>query len=154
MPPLELAVKDETAKPPGTLTLEFAELGEQPGQPNRAQARARSGAEHQPQETMLVKHDPEEPSSWISRLAFEPPAKPDGRISRIVPIPRDRDAGPATAFPTRRPNFLSRFAKRIKGAGQAFLDPNLVRRETRNFSEHGQGVERASADQLGESPER
>lgn len=137
----DLAVGDATAQPPKTLALEHAEDLVLAGRPR-----------WQPQAQVPLVRDQKQdgPSTWVSELAFRRPAKPAVRDAHLVPMARS-EVQPA---PPKRTTVVSRFLRRVRVAGQAFIDPDSVRREAGNLSQVGQGVERASTDRLGESSKR
>ncbi|SIO28705.1 hypothetical protein SAMN05444166_3510 [Singulisphaera sp. GP187] len=137
----DLAVGDGTAMPPKTLELEHADDLVLAGRP-RWQPQA--------QVPLVQDHDQDGPSTWISELAFRRPAKPAVRDPHLVPMART-DLTSATA---RRTTVVSRFIRRVRVAGQAFINPDSVRRESGNLAEQRQGVERASTHRLGEPSQR
>ena len=137
----DLAVGDAMAKPPKTLALEHAQNPALAGRP-RWQPQA--------QVPLVQDRDPAGPSSWVSELAFLRPAKPAVRDSQLVPMSRS-EVHPASPKGT---TVVSRFLRRVRVAGQAFIDPDSVRREAGHLPQLGQGVERASTHRLGEPPQR
>jgi hypothetical protein len=136
----DLAVGDASAKPAKTLVLEHADATELAGRPHW----------QPPTEPPLVKHDQDEPSSWVSELAFQRPKKPSGTNLHLPQVLRG-DVRPAAP---RRETPVSRFVRRIQVAGRAFLDPDSVGRESRQLPQQGEGVERASTHRLGEAAKR
>lgn len=124
----DLAVGDATAHPPKTLTLEHAEVPALAGRPRW---------QPQTQAPLVQDHDQDGPSTWVSELAFRRPAKPAVRDSHLVPMSRT-EVQPGAS---RRPTVVSRFLRRVRVAGQAFIDPDSVRREAGNLSQGRQGVE-------------
>lgn len=141
----DLAVGDATASPPKTLVLEHAEPADLAGRPRLASATTT--------EPPLVPRDQDGPSTWVSALAFEQAKPKAGSGTRILPMLRG-DARPDPTPQPRRQTVLSRFVRRVRVAGRAFLDPDSVGRKPGDLAERGQGVERVSTDRIGESSKR
>ncbi|WP_406698850.1 hypothetical protein V5E97_08190 [Singulisphaera sp. Ch08] len=135
----DLAVGDATAPPAKTLVLEHPDDLVLAGRPR-----------WQPQTQVSRVEDQDRPSTWVSELAFRRPAKPAVRDAQLVPMARTE----AQSTPARRTTVVSRFLRRVRVAGQAFIDPDSVRRESGDLSQGGQGVERASTHRLGEPSQR
>lgn len=124
-----------------TLGLEYADQMVLEGRPKWDPQARGSGADR----------DLQAPSTWISALAFssgdEKPA-PTAK-ERTQPAPSEVKRA---AVPRRASAVVSRFFRRVRGAGRAFLDPDSVRGEADDLSQWGQGVERASAHRLDKAP--
>jgi hypothetical protein len=86
---------------------------------------------------------------WVSELAFTETSKTVRTGKRIVPRPR-------AAQGERGLPLVGRFFRRVRGAGRAFLHPDLdlIGRETGDLPQYGDGVERASAERLDKAPKR
>ncbi len=96
--------------------------------------------------------DRDRPSTWISELAFRQPSRPAVRDPHLVPMSRTEAQAPTSS---KRTTVISRFLRRVRVAGQAFADPDSVRREASDLPQVGQGVERAAAThRLGEPAQR
>lgn len=70
----------------------------------------------------LPLQDPGGSSSWVSQLALtqSAPSAPNAGADRVKPMPRE-------VVPAGHDSVVSRFVRRVRGAGRAFLEPELVR---------------------------
>jgi hypothetical protein len=137
-----LETGDPAPKAGKTLNLEYAD---QPVLQGRPRWDPRTGIS-------AVIPDGEEPTTWVSALAFAGVQKPS-RTANVRVEPTSRVV--KTAEAPRGPSVaVSRFLRRVRGAGRAFLDPDSVGREPGDLPKLGEGVQHATADRLDEPAKR
>jgi len=119
--------RDNAASPPPE-----PKLGSSPGapprpRPIRLESNAPASLAGRPRwdpatATALPPQDAGGSSSWVSQLALtpSPPSTSEVAADRVKPTPRE-------AVPAGRDSVVSRFVRRVRGAGRAFLEPQLLR---------------------------
>lgn len=150
-PAVSSSVAPGLARPARSLALEPDNDPVLAGRPRWDPRTARASASA----TAEAAHDPNGSSRWVSELAFTETSKKVRTANRPLIVPRPRREVRAGRAEREMP-VVTRFFRRVRGAGRAFFHPDLdlIGRETGDLPQNGDGVERASAERLDKAPQR